>query len=252
MRRFLAILILFVVCSFVWAASISFPDGTQALNSSKWGVVKFQLDDTDTNTVSLTTDDIYGTIKRITIDSNGTETDWSISIKDDIGITIFEKEDCNSVEIPYGYAIQQSAADGNLYCGIPIMGALTLTVSDVNFSAEVQTLSVDGSATDGDFTLTYMGQTTNVLDYDANATIVQSALNDLSTVESGDITVTSDGDFSSGDSFVFTFLSSLGNVPMVVIDANLTGANATITQTTRGGSDLDLLDVTIYYFKDGE
>ncbi|HBR19103.1 MAG TPA: hypothetical protein DD726_02670 [Phycisphaerales bacterium] len=230
------------------AATVSYPDGSTANHESKWGMVKFGLTDTDVGTVSLTTEPIYGTIERITIDSNGTETDWSVELKDNIGLTLFSKTDCNSVLEPYGYAItEKDSIDPNInHRGIPVFSPLTLTASDVNDANEVQTLSVDAPATDGNFTLSYLGERTSNLAYDINAANVQAALLALSVLNTGEVSV-SDGNLANEESFVFTFPKSLGNVELLVVDANLTGATASIVETKRGGSDLDARDITVYY-----
>jgi hypothetical protein len=58
---------------------------------------------------------------------------------------------------------------------------------DVN---EAQTVTITGTPTGGTFTLTYSGQTTAAIAYNANAAAVQSALEALSNLAPGDVTVT--------------------------------------------------------------
>jgi flagellar hook-associated protein 2 len=99
---------------------------------------------------------------------------------------------------------------------------------------EVQTVSLSGSPDDGSFTLTYRGETTSDIDYDATADEIEEALEALSTVNSGDITVSS----SIGNGTTFEFASSLGNVDMLMIKSSLTnGGNpvtASISETAQG------------------
>lgn len=60
----------------------------------------------------------------------------------------------------------------------------------------LQTVTVTGSPTGGTFTLTYKGQTTAGIAYNAAASAVQSALTALSTVGAGNATVTGAGPYT--------------------------------------------------------
>ncbi|MBW8039393.1 MAG: hypothetical protein FVQ85_05285 [Planctomycetes bacterium] len=109
--------------------------------------------------------------------------------------------------------------------------------------SEVQAIVPDGRRTSGTFKLTYNGQTTADIAYNAPVTgagSVQEALEALSNVDTNDIVV-------SGDIFdtnpvvngmIFTFSNTLGDVPMLVIDARSMGGPGsdvvTVTETTKG------------------
>lgn len=101
-------------------------------------------------------------------------------------------------------------------------------------TSEVQTVTLSGSPDGGTFTLTYRGETTSDIAYDATAEEIETALEALSTVNSGDITVS--GSISNGTTF--TFASSLSNVDLLMINSSLTnGGNpvtASISETTPG------------------
>lgn len=101
-------------------------------------------------------------------------------------------------------------------------------------NAEVQTVTITGSPTGGTFTLTYAGQTTATIVYNAAAGAVQSALEALSNVEVGDVTVSG----SAGGPYTLTFAAALGNVPQVTANgAALTGGTTpgvTVATTTQG------------------
>lgn len=103
--------------------------------------------------------------------------------------------------------------------------------------SEVQTLSPDSPATGGSFTLTYDGQETAPIAYDATTSEIQAALEDLSNVKEGDIVV-SGGSLDAGDNLTFTFDESKGDVSMLEFDfSNLDGATdsgSTITETVKG------------------
>lgn len=98
--------------------------------------------------------------------------------------------------------------------------------------SEVQTLT-DASATAGTFTLTYDGQTTAAIAYNASASTVQSALIALSNLNPGDVVATGAG--LPGGSVILTFNKALGNVPAITATSTITGGSgAAIAQTTAG------------------
>lgn len=113
-------------------------------------------------------------------------------------------------------------ADG----GYPGTGSVTAG------TAEVQTVTVTGSPTGGTFTLTYQGQTTGPIDFDASTAEVQAALDALPNVFPGDVVVTGSGPYT------LTFDEQLGNVPELTADGSgLTGGVApdvTVATTTPG------------------
>lgn len=105
---------------------------------------------------------------------------------------------------------------------------------------EVQTVTITGTPTGGTFTLTYNGQTTAGIAYNAAAAAVQSALEALSNLAPGDVTV--GGGPGPGTPYTVTFASSLGNVnQMTASGAGLTGGvdpAVAVTTTTPGVSAL--------------
>ena len=103
--------------------------------------------------------------------------------------------------------------------------------------AEVQTLSETDVATSGTYTLTYDGETTAAISYDADLIAIRSALEALSNVEAGDITVSGERLDQNGD-MIFTFRNTTGDVSMISIDSgNLTPSSGyTISETTKGDS----------------
>lgn len=90
---------------------------------------------------------------------------------------------------------------------------------------EVQTITITGTPTGGAFKLTFLGQTTGDIAYNAAASAVQSALVALSTIGAGNVAVT--GGPGPGTPYVVTFQGTLG----------LQNVNAlTATNTFTGGS----------------
>jgi hypothetical protein len=106
-------------------------------------------------------------------------------------------------------------------------------------SNEVQTLTITGSPTGGTFTLTYSGQTTAAIAYNASAAVVEDALEALSNIASGD--VVTGGGALPGTPVTITFTGNLAGQNVGALTANgsgLTGGTApaaTITETTPGG-----------------
>jgi hypothetical protein len=91
-----------------------------------------------------------------------------------------------------------------------------------------QTISL-GSPSAGNFTLTYKGQTTANIVYNAAASAVQSALQALSTIGAGNATVSG----SNGGPYTVTFAGTLAN-DMTALTGNgtgLTGGTFAVTQT---------------------
>lgn len=102
---------------------------------------------------------------------------------------------------------------------------------------EVQTATITGAPTGGTFTLTFSGQTTAAIAYNATAAAVQAALEALSNVNPGDITVTG----NAGGPYTLTFGGQyLGdNVASITATASLTGGTSpgvTMATTTAGGT----------------
>lgn len=101
---------------------------------------------------------------------------------------------------------------------------------------DCQTVTISGSPTGGTFTLTFGGQTTSGIAYNAAASAVQSALVALSSIGSGNATVTG----SAGGPWLVDFTGTLGYAAQTLMTANssgLTGGSspaATPTHTQTG------------------
>ena len=115
-----------------------------------------------------------------------------------------------------------------------IGGAVILTPS------EVQTITITGSPTGGVFTLTFSGQTTASIDFDATAAEVRTALEALSNIDPGDVVVA--GGPLPGTAVTVTFSGQYAGQDVALmtdVDAGLTGGTTpavTVTTTTPGGS----------------
>lgn len=107
---------------------------------------------------------------------------------------------------------------------------LTILVNDAPLAVanEVQTLTIL-RASGGTFTLTYDGQTTSGIAYNANAATIQSALEALSNVAPGDITV------AGTNPFTLTFGGTYAGIDVALItvdSSSLTGSTATASVST--------------------
>lgn len=88
--------------------------------------------DGDANDFTETLVTIYGFLDRIVIDSAGTDTTYSVILQDDHGITLFTKTDCSSASEPYSYILTEADVDGNVFPGIPVGGACTLEIANID------------------------------------------------------------------------------------------------------------------------
>lgn len=92
---------------------------------------------------------------------------------------------------------------------------------------EQQTITSSG-VTGGKFSLTFRGQRTTDLGFEASELQVQKALEALPTA--GAVTVSRSGPNQDGYSWVVTFATNVGNVPLMTArSANLIGANKGLT-----------------------
>lgn len=101
-----------------------------------------------------------------------------------------------------------------------------------------QVVAFIGAPTGGSFTLTYGGQTTTSLAYNSTATQVQTALQALSSIGTGNVLVAgAEGDLDAP--WFITFTGTLGNQPITTMTAasSLTGTGTvgiTVTTSTPG------------------
>ncbi len=98
-------------------------------------------------------------------------------------------------------------------------------------ASEVQTVAL-GTAPNNDpdggtFTLTYRGETTAGIAWNATAAEIQAALEALSTVNSGDIIVSAPID----NGVTFTFANTLGDVDLLMVKSSLTDGGVPVTAT---------------------
>ena len=126
------------------------------------------------------------------------------------------------------------------------LDALSSVPAPTGTADEVQTVTVTGGPTGGTFTLTYSGQTTAGIAYNAAASAVQSALEALSNIAPGDVAVTG----AAGGPYTVTFEGTLADTnvaQMTASGASLTGGTSpgvTVATTTSGSSGTENITVT--------
>lgn len=135
-------------------------------------------------------------------------------------------------------------ADGDGRYTIPTGVILTKSISDATkvnrYSGagtntnEQQTITITGTPSGGYFTLTFGGQTTAHIPYNATAAQLLPYLTALSTIGQGNLSAT--GGQLPGTPVVVTFINELGNMPQTVMTANgsgLSGGSAPAVTPTR-------------------
>lgn len=137
-------------------------------------------------------------------------------------------------------ALAKSAA-GNL---------LTLTISKIASLVaavdEIQNIAFSAVPDDGDWSLTFSGQTTSTLAFNAAAMDVQNALNALSNLSG----VTVAGDYTAGFDVTFAGADGGTDQPLLVEASNTLLASAVpvttmITESVAGVSPVDTRDVRV-------
>jgi hypothetical protein len=101
---------------------------------------------------------------------------------------------------------------------------------------EVQALSKTGTPTAGTFTLTYSGQTTAAIAWNATAAAIKTALEALSNISVGDISVS--GGPLPNTPVVITFKGTLGNqnIAALTVTPTITGGSFQVDSTTQGNA----------------
>ena len=107
---------------------------------------------------------------------------------------------------------------------------------DKGKGSEEQTLTFSPVPGSGSFSLVFDEQMTGDIQWDEGAAEVKTALENLSNLDEGDVTVT--GSYAAG--FTITFADTLGNVPELVVGNNSLGVTITPNTTTDGIGDVNL------------
>lgn len=120
-----------------------------------------------------------------------------------------------------------------VYTGAAATVAATVTQTGSTGQNEIQTLDLLNSPTGGTFTVTFDGQTTGAIAYNANAATVEAALEALSNITVADLTTT--GGSLPGTAITVEFGGTLAesNVAQMTINpASLTGSGVSMAIST--------------------
>lgn len=98
-------------------------------------------------------------------------------------------------------------------------------------TAEVQTLTPSGTISGGTFTITFNGQVTSAIVFNATAATIQAALEALNNVEVGDV-VAAGGPINTTPVTLTYYNNLQGDQPQVTIQSSLTGSTPAVTPTT--------------------
>lgn len=136
---------------------------------------------------------------------------------------ILASKDTDGTNVTYKKAYTNSYGNSG-GSGDPGTNWLNLTAPSRN---EIQTVSFTGAPTGGTFTLSFRGQTTSGIAYNANAAAVQSALEALSNIAPGDVTVTGGSGPSVAWKIEFTGTYAATDVGLLIgSGASLTGGSS--------------------------
>jgi len=131
----------------------------------------------------------------------------------------------------------------------PITQTMPAQISDVialaavTGTSDVQTFTATGPPTAGTFTITKDGQTTTPIVFNASAAAIQSALQALTTIGTGNVTCT--GGPINTTPVVATFAAAMANATetlMTVSNTGLTGGTVAVAHTTVGTPAYSLYD----------
>ena len=126
-------------CVLVFASSTTFETKTNSYYGKESVINKLVVtvapEANDPNSVSSTatsTDSYFCTLKRISIAADGCDLDFNVILKDENGLAVFSKTDCNTALLPLSYALVTSDVGGVEYLGVPVAGTLMVDTNDVD------------------------------------------------------------------------------------------------------------------------
>jgi len=161
-------------------------------------------------------------------DTTGLEVGMLIAVQDEPYATNHQTQDSSGAFID----AQGAYVNGRIETINTGTGEVTFTHLTGSYNYRWSNLRLWG-ATGGTFTLTWMGQTTSALDFDATKTEIQGALESLSNVAPGDFSIVSSADgWPYGDFLINWGIDGSAyeyptSVDMLVVNSSLTGNTAT-------------------------
>ncbi|EAQ81658.1 hypothetical protein [Blastopirellula marina] len=129
--------------------------------------------------------------------------------------------------------------------------AVSTTVQASGGANEKQQVALPIGVTGGTFTLTFSGQTTSAVAYNASAATLQTALEALSNIDSGDVEVS--GDAAGPWTIEFKQAYALTDVPAITMDSSsLTAGSVSVSEAVKGsGGANEIQRLSFYHDKNG-
>jgi RHS repeat-associated protein len=177
---------------------------------------------------------------RVTMETN--ELNNTRSFWHDAAGNLTRKKDRNERVTQYTFDdLDRMTAEKWLTSGDPVPSIAISTTTQGGPSSEVQRVgfTADMMISGGTFTLSFGGQTTGTLAYDASAATVQTALQGLSTIGSGNVAVTKTQDTMSAQVWQVTFQGSLAGANQSQITINAGSVTAMMTRTDIQATDTE-------------
>lgn len=116
---------------------------------------------------------------------------------------------------------QEEGVAGILYSG------MVMSSAPIDGVSEIQILTITGTPGGGTFTVTYNGVTSGNIAYNAAAATVQAALEAMSSIGTGNVTVSG----GAGGPYTVTFAGSLAGMPIGAVE---------VAHAFTGGSSPDI------------
>jgi YD repeat-containing protein len=185
----------------------------------------------------------YDNAGRVTMETN--ELNNTRSFYHDAAGNLTRKKDRNERVTQYTFDdLDRMTAEKWLTSGDPVPTLAVSTTTQGGPSSEVQRVgfTADMMITSGTFTLSFGGQTTGTIAYDASAATVQTALQGLSTIGSGNVVATKTQSTMTAQEWQVTFQGSLAGTNQNQITINAGSVTAMMTRTdiqttdTEGGT----------------
>ena len=151
-----------------------------------------------------------------------------------------------------GYGRTGTGLTGNANPGgVKRSGQNIWTTTGLTLRNEVQAVTRTGSPTGGTFRLTFSGQTTANIPYNATAAQVQTALANLANLGPADVNVEGGPSLNTPWFVSFRGLRANQNVPQMTFTNNLIGGGISIATRHEGATEAPLNGALVYDFDNG-
>jgi len=129
-KKVVALILLGLLVACAIGATVTYPARPQGGGPITRTVVwNLGADDMATEQ-TLASDPVHGHVQRIVIEATGTDTSWSVQLKDGYGVSLFSKANLSTALDPYSWAISTPDMLGTSFLGAPAHGELTLVTTD--------------------------------------------------------------------------------------------------------------------------